>query len=171
MNLANLINALLFQSAWFACVIGGAAGTSIWGGGTLAALTVFALLRDRWRSDLSWAAAAAATGFVLDTLWIRLGVLDYGATPYAPLWIVMLWAAVGLTLNHSLGFFARRPWLGAVLAGATAPVSYLAGARLGGVVVPEPVLLAGISVVWAGVFYMAFACSGRRGAAIVAAAR
>jgi len=171
MNFPNLINALLFQGAWFACVMGGAAGSSLWGAGTLAALTTFVLLRNRWRSDLTWAAAAAVTGFVLDTLWIRLGILDYGATEYAPLWIVMLWAAVGLTLNHSLGLFAERPWLGALLAGATAPLSYLAGERLGGVVVPDPMLLGGVSLVWAGVFYLAFVCSGRSGTALAAAAR
>jgi hypothetical protein len=152
----NLLNAALFQGAWFACVLGGAAGTSAWGAGAVAGLLAFAAIRDRLRSDLAYAAVGAAVGFALDTLWIQAGVLDYAGAAVAPAWIVLLWAGVGLTLNHSMAPFALRPWLGAMLAGASAPLSYLGGERLGAVTVPEPMLLGVVAVAWMAVFGVAF---------------
>jgi len=152
----NLANAVLFQGAWFACVLGGAAGTSVWGAGAVAGLLAFAAVRDRLRSDLVYAAAGASVGFALDTLWIQAGVLDYSGAAVAPAWIVLLWAGVGLTLNHSMAPFAQRPWLGAALAGASAPLSYLGGERLGAVVVPEPVLLIVVAIAWMLLFGVAF---------------
>ena len=73
--------------------------------------------------------AAASIGFCLDTLWIRVGVLDYAGASVAPVWIVLLWVGVGLSVNHSLAPFGARPWVGGLLAGLTAPVSYLGGER------------------------------------------
>jgi len=156
MNVLNLLNAALFQGAWFACVLGGAVGSSVWGAGAVLALAAFAALRDRWRTDLVLASIAAAVGFGLDTLWIRAGILDYGGVTFAPAWIVLLWVGVGLTLNHSLALFAPRPWLGGLLAGLGAPLSYLGGERLGAVVVPDPWLLPVISLTWFLVFTVAF---------------
>ncbi|GIS18608.1 MAG: hypothetical protein CM15mP120_05240 [Pseudomonadota bacterium] len=59
-------------------------------------------------------------GLILDSAWIHLGILDFGAdslnvrTTIAPLWIVMLWVAVGLSLFEALGFFVKRPLVGAL---------------------------------------------------------
>lgn len=156
MNGLNLLNAVLFQGAWFACVLGGAVGSSVWGAAAVLVLGAFTALRDHWRTDLALALIAAAVGFGLDTLWIRAGVLDYGGVAFAPAWIVLLWLGVGLTLNHSLSLFASRPWLGGLLAGLGAPLSYLGGERLGAVVVVDPWLLPLISLTWFLVFTAAF---------------
>jgi hypothetical protein len=169
MNRANLLNAGLFQGAWFACVLGGAAGTSVWGAGAVAGLAAFAAFGDRLRSDFAFALAAGLFGFALDTLWIRTGVLDYAGASVAPAWIVLLWVGVGFTLNHSLAVFCARPWLGGLLAGLSAPLSYLGGARLGAVAVPDPWLLGFVALAWWGVFTAAFAVARRtcaRGAAV-----
>ncbi|MEZ5558599.1 MAG: DUF2878 domain-containing protein [Pseudomonadales bacterium] len=160
MSRANLINAALFQTTWFACVLGGAAGSSLWGAAALLGLLTFSARSPHLRADLRLAAAAAVIGFALDTLWIHLGVLDYHGIAFAPAWIVLLWVAVGLTLNHSLSLFAGRPWLGGVLAGACAPLSYLGGERLGAVAVPDPWLLALVAAAWFFTFALAFALAG-----------
>jgi hypothetical protein len=157
MNRANLVNALLFQAAWFGCVLGGSIGSIRWGAMALAGMVAFAAMRDRLRSDLGWALAAAGVGFCLDTLWIRIGVLDYSGAGVAPVWIVLLWASVGLSVNHSLAPFVARPWIGGTLAGLSAPVSYLGGERLGAVVVSDPVQLALVAAVWCAVFTVGFA--------------
>jgi len=157
MSGANLVNALLFQAAWFGCVLGGSVGSSRWGAMAVAGMVAFAAMRERWRSDLAWALAAAGVGFCLDTLWIRIGVLDYSGADVAPPWIVLLWAGVGLSLNHSLAVFVARPWIGGVLAGLSAPVSYLGGERLGAVVVSDPLQLALVAAAWCAVFTAGFA--------------
>ena len=74
----------------------------------------------------------------------------------------MLWMGVGLTLNHSLALFAPRPWLGGLMAGAAAPLSYLGGERLGGVGVPDPALLVLVAAAWFALFTLAFALVGGR---------
>ena len=161
MSRANLVNAGLFQLTWFACVLGGAAGSSVWGAVALASLLAFSGARPFLRSDLTLAAVLGLVGLGLDTLWIRTGVLDYGSA-IAPAWIIMLWMGVGLTLNHSLSLFANRPWLGGLMAGAAAPLSYLGGERLGGVAVPDPWLLGVVAAAWFALFTLAFALVGGR---------
>lgn len=158
MKYANLINIGLFQLTWFACVVGGA----LWG---LTALCL--MLGFSWRSgllaaDAVCAAVAAIVGVCLDTLWIQTGVLDFYGFAVAPLWIVMLWIGVGLSVNHGLAYFKARPMLGGALAAVSAPVCYLSGAALGAVSVPNPALLAAVSAAWFGVFWLGFAKFGTR---------
>jgi len=173
MNPKTLLNAALFQVAWFACVLGGARDSSVWGLVSVSALLVFALAAPTRRSDLAMGVAAAAVGFLVDTLWIRTGILDYQGATVAPWWIVLLWVGVGLTINHSLALFKARPWLGGVLAGASAPLSYLAGERLGAVTIADPWLLPVVSLVWAALFVVAFTVAAEAGrpAATLAARR
>lgn len=160
MTRPQLQNAALFQVTWFACVIGGAAGTAVWGALALAALAAATLRRGTLGADLILAGAAAAVGFLLDTLWIRLGILDFAGDRVAPLWIVLMWAAVALTVHHSLSVLKARPWLGGALAGATAPLCYLGGERLGAVSVVVPVQLAVVAAVWMLLFVLTFTLVG-----------
>ncbi len=148
----NVLNAVFFQTTWFGCVLGG-----IFGG----APGVAALVWHSWRTrslaaDVPTAVLWMLAGWALDTLWVQLGVLDYGL-PVAPLWIAMLWFGVALTLNHSLSFLIERPLLGALLAAGAAPASYLGGERLGSIVVPDPWLLSVVAVSWGCIFYVTFA--------------
>jgi hypothetical protein len=159
MRHGNLINGVLFQAAWFACVLGAAHGTSLWGAVVLAGLFAYSAAAATPRRDLIAAASAAAVGFVVDTAWIRTGILSYGGAGLAPVWIVMLWVAVGLSVNHSLAMFKLRPWLGGLLAGAGAPLSYLAGERFGAVVVTAPQQLWMVSVAWFVLFALTFTLS------------
>lgn len=152
MNLHTLVNAGLFQITWFAAVAGG----------TTAAIAACGLLathvmaRGEVRADLTLAAVLGAIGFGLDTLWIQIGVLDYHGSVLAPTWIVALWVALGLSLNHSLAMFLGRPRLAAVLVAGACPMSYLGGAALGAVTVPSPGLLVIVALTWAGLFAAVF---------------
>lgn len=157
------INAIVFQLTWFACVLGGTA----WGSVALAALGFNAYAasdgREPLRTDLKLALILGGFGWLLDTAWVQLGLLDYG-TATAPVWILLLWLAVALTLNHSLRFLQGRPVLGGVLAGCAAPGSYLTGESLGAVTVPHNLGLLAIGVAWACVFYVLFSTLSSRSA-------
>lgn len=148
MNLHTLLNAGLFQVTWFAAVMGG----TLVGVAACSVLAAHALARGSARADLTLAAVLGVVGFVLDTLWIQTGVLDYHGASLAPPWIVALWVAVGLSINHSLSVFLGRPWLAAVAVGAACPFSYLGGAALGGVTIPELGQLTVVGCAWGGLF-------------------
>ena len=107
------LNILGFQVVWLLCVYG--AGNGNWLPGLAAAL-LFSLItlsfsKDR-QSDLRTLAIALPIGFVMDSLLVKSGCLDF-ASPFpwenlAPLWIMSLWLGFALTLNHSLQSIYRR---------------------------------------------------------------
>lgn len=151
-----LTNAILFQATWFACVIGGAAGAPGWGFAGVLALLAFSWSVGTLQRDLRLLAVLGLIGFVVDTAWITLGVLDYGERALAPSWIVALWLGFALTVNHSMGWLRQKPLLAAALAAVFAPVTYLAGARFGAVEIADPLGLALISGAWAVMFLLLF---------------
>jgi len=130
----TLINAVLYQATWFASVLGAARGW--WWSGALV-LGIFAgwQLADR-RSrgvDLRLVAAALGCGFLIDTSLVWSGSVNFAApVPFdalAPLWILVLWAAFALTLNHSLAILQKHLWVAALLGAVGAPLAYMAAAR------------------------------------------
>lgn len=84
------------------------------------------------RADAHALLAALACGLCIDGIAAGSGLVRYAApTPaiLAPLWIILLWGAFALTLNHSLAWFARRPWSAAALGAIGGPLAYLGAAR------------------------------------------
>jgi hypothetical protein len=158
--LATLINAGLFQLTWFGCVVGGAAGEPWWGAPALIGLFVYAAIRKSFWADMSLLAVLLPIGWLLEVVWIDNGILIYGQDG-VPIWILMLWAGVALTVNHSLAWFQRYPFCGAALAAVAAPLCYLGGERLDAVLVPEPLQLVWVSLAWLIVFYAMFTLASR----------
>jgi len=138
MNRDFWINQGLFQAAWPACVIGAAYGT-LWFGLIVVGAMVAWQLHDARRhpTDLRLLLLCLIAGFVLDSLFVQAGILVY-ATPWpssgvAPLWIMLLWVALALVINHSMSAFQNRLWLLSILGGIGSPMSYFAGSRFGAV--------------------------------------
>jgi hypothetical protein len=147
----KIVNLLLFNLNWFACVIGGAA----WGSMGLIALLTYSAYVGSWRTDIRLALSLAVCGWIVDSLWIYFGVLDYG-TAYAPVWIVMLWVGLAFTLNHSMSPFISKPLIGGLAAAVAAPLTYLSGAALGAVNVLNATGILLISLVWCVLFFGIF---------------
>ena len=133
-----LVNFVLFQLGWFACVIG--AGRGAPAAGTIFALLIVVAHVVRAASpieEMKLLGVALALGLVWDsalasTGWIRFtsGVVVDGV---APPWILALWALFATTLNVSLGWLKGRPLVAALLGAVAGPLSYWAGARLGAI--------------------------------------
>jgi hypothetical protein len=127
---AWLPNMLAFQATWLAAV--GGAGRGWWWCGPLA-LAVFAawqLPASRWpRADALLMLVAGIVGFGLDTLWVRLGLIEFAQPmPWvhvAPAWIVALWMGFALTLNHSMAVLKTRPAAAMVLGALGGPLAYV----------------------------------------------
>jgi len=138
MNRDTVINQAFFQLSWPACVIGAAyswlwAGVLVVGGMMLWQLQA----SRRHRLDVRMLVICLPLGFVMDSAWIQLGLLDFAAPwpseNFAPLWILLLWIALALVINHSLSVFKSRLLLIGVIMGIGSPLSYYAGSRFGAV--------------------------------------
>ncbi|MFC3714563.1 DUF2878 domain-containing protein [Luteimonas soli] len=127
---ANLVG---YQLVWFAVVIA-AAQQRPW----LAVAAALAFTGAQWRasreraSDARLVVCAVALGIVFDGALAGSGWLRYAsALPavLAPVWILALWAAFAMTLNHSLALLQRRTWLATALGAIGGPLAYLGAAR------------------------------------------
>lgn len=154
---AFLLNYLAYQTGWCAAIIGAAYGLGTPGAAVALALTAghLWLAHDR-AGELVLVCAALATGWLVESWQIGSGTYRIlagepaaGAAP--PLWLLALWAQFATTFRFSLASVMGRP-LRAMLFGAIGgPLAFLAGERLGAVVLQAPVLsgLARLVVAWA----------------------
>jgi len=150
-----VINMLLFQAGWFACVLGAATGRPWIGAIAATAIVAWHLARAmRPMREFALVGAAVAAGAVFETLlvqsgWVRFdqGVLLAGTAPY---WMVALWANFATTLNVSLRALRPYPWLAALFGAIGGPTAYWAGAGLGAMeFVAVGLALAAIGAGWA----------------------
>lgn len=127
---ANLVG---YQLVWFAIVISASRGQPWWGiVSALVFVAVQFLYSENRAADARALVAAFACGFLLDGALAATGWLQY-ASPLlslpAPIWILTLWLAFAMTLNHSMVFLRGKPVLAAVLGGVGGPLAYLGAAR------------------------------------------
>ncbi len=153
--MAAWLNAVGYQLVWFAAVAGAGRQTPWWG---VLAAAVFVAVQVAFsaqrRSDLRLLAVALALGVALDGTLAASGWLHYAAQRpgfQAPLWILAIWSAFALTLNHSLRLLQGRPAWASLLGAVGGPLAYLGAARGFGAVefvAPAAALIA-VALAWA----------------------
>lgn len=132
----SLLNLLVFQAGWFACILGAAYNRSFVG--PLAAVVLLALdfsfVSDRKRSA-ALILAVGGIGTAIDTFLGLIKVFSFKndllPTWFCPLWLTALWMIFASTLPVSLKWLTGRPWLSAPLGAIVGPISYYAGAEFG----------------------------------------
>ena len=134
----RIINIILFECGWFACVLGGASGKILAGFLVALAIVVLHLLRsEQWRTELALVLSAMLIGFTWDSALVFSGWIHYPhgqLFPYTvPVWIVMMWDLFATTLNVSLNWLKQRVLLSMVFGAIGGPMAFLGGARLGAV--------------------------------------
>lgn len=131
--MAILCNAVGYQLVWLIAVAGAARDRQWWGVAAAAVFAGLVLLHSRQRAaDLLLVAIALALGLLLDGGLALSGWLQYAAAQpalAAPAWILAIWAAFALTINHSLGFLQGRPAWAGLIGAIGGPLAYLAAAR------------------------------------------
>ncbi len=137
-----VLNFVLFQLAWFACVLGGANNLAL--AGTLAvgfAVAVHLYLVPHFRAELALLASVALIGTAWDSIIVSVGLMSYPSGTFAPgiapHWIIAMWVNFAVTLNVSMNWLKGRPLIGAVFGGVGGPLAYLTGYKLGGVTSPD----------------------------------
>jgi Protein of unknown function (DUF2878) len=128
-------NFILYEVAWFACVLGAAHGRP-WFGVCLAimSMAVAGAISKIRRVDLCLIVFAGAIGFVMDSTLVLCGLLQFPAKASvgwpSPIWMVALWASFAMTLNGCLDWLKSRFGLASLLGAIGGPLAYAAGERM-----------------------------------------
>jgi hypothetical protein len=139
----RLVNGVLYQTGWFACVLGAGLGHGTIGAAAAAVLMAghLAASPDR-RTDLRTIIGTLAIGGVVEGLQIAAGTyVSLGGSapgPLPPLWLLALWAHFATTFRYSLRALVARPWAAVLFGAVGGPVAFLAGERLGAVTLTRP---------------------------------
>ena len=151
----KVINFVLFQIGWFACVLSGAAMQPLIGALVAAAIIAWHVWRAQQPSrEIILLLIAMLVGALWDSLLVWQAWLDYPAGMLlpntAPYWIIIMWALFASTLNLSLRWLKDHLLISVILGAVAGPLAYYAGARLGAVdfVQPTAALIA-LALGWA----------------------
>jgi hypothetical protein len=151
-KISALINFILFQIGWFACVWG-AANDYGWLGPILVAVTVplqVFLLTECHNEETRFVIICGSTGFLLETalvlgnVYLPGGQLDVWLCPP---WMAALWFNFAMLVSISLSWLKGKHLLAAMLGGLFGPVAYWGGEKLGAITVAD--------AFWAGYFPLA----------------
>ena len=151
-------NFVLFQAAWFACILGAAhQQISIAIGVSAVCIGIYLWLHANAVSEYKFLLKALIYGLVVDTLLIQLGWIRFESpwpsVAISPIWMWALWLVFATTLKESMAWLQGKYALGAGLGAIAGPLCYEAGVRLGAAQWPNPEIqvfgLIYLAVVWA----------------------
>ena len=125
-----LINSMLFNAAWFGCVLLGdkfAAVVLIWA-------VIHLFYRRLFKTELLTLFIITLLGIAVDTTLMHLGILMFDSDSYIiPFWLMMIWLAFAMTINGCLKPLQNNMTLQYLVGAIFPPLSYMAGASLGAV--------------------------------------
>ncbi|MFT5136014.1 MAG: hypothetical protein ACI9XU_000658 [Arenicella sp.] len=156
LRMSALINAVLFQMLWFACVLGSSQAL-LWPAVLMMGVMIVWQLHPgrRHPNDMKVLLGAVVLGLIIDTIWVSFGFMvfkDPRPVPWlSPAWIIIMWAGFALTINHSMSWLSQHPMLPALMGLIGGPLAYFAGQRLGAVeYLTDPVLISCmLAIAWA----------------------
>jgi hypothetical protein len=109
---------------------------------------------NRWR-EFQFILLVGVLGMVVDSLSKITGLLSYNGDILqvawlAPLWIGALWLQFASTLNSSLAWLQDNYLIALVMGAIFGPLSYLGGARLGALSLPQDktVTIIALAIIW-----------------------
>ena len=153
-----VVNFVLFQLGWLACVVGGAQGWALWG----ALFSLLIVLRhlqcaQDMRKETHLLLLAGAIGLVWESALVNAGLLIYpdpiaelAGIALAPYWILTLWLIFATTFNVSMRWLKTRLWLAVPFGAIGGPLAFVAGEKLDAVIIPEPqTTLVVLAIGWA----------------------
>jgi hypothetical protein len=142
---AKVLNFIVYQAGWFACVLGAAYGWPWLGTGlVIMALAMHVRAAPQPRAELTLILLAVLIGAVWDSALALSGVVHFAngslIDSTAPHWMLALWALLASTLNLSLAWIKTNVWAAIALGGLGGPLAYLGGARAGALTLPDTAL-------------------------------
>ena len=146
--LYTLTNAIVFQVGWFVCILFG----SFWAGlFTFFAFAFHFSTSVTRKADSLAVVLCVAIGLVHDSILLHGNFIHFQeGNSFSPLWLICLWALLGINLHHSLRWIYQRPLISACLGAVCGPLTYVAGIRLSSAEWTSPLLetMPLIAVLW-----------------------
>jgi hypothetical protein len=148
-----LLNVVLFQIGWWACVLSAANNYAVQAALALAAIVAIQILiHVSPVRALLLALVCLSLGAAIESIFAAAHVTAYQSADLmlglAPVWMAGLWALLSTTLDVSLRWLRGRWLLGITLGAAAGAMSYAGGARLGALSLPRGYSLWVIAAVW-----------------------
>ena len=130
----KIVNFVSFYFAWPRCVLPAAKGLPLLGPILCLPLILihfFVTCEAKERSrEFRLMMFATLLGFVLDSILWKLNLVVYTPSPwpqpFAPLWILALWATFANAFRFSLAWLSRHPLLPFVFGAAGGPLGFFA---------------------------------------------
>lgn len=150
-----VINIILFQIGWFACVLTAASNQPLVGAIiSLFIIVSHVLISKQYKQEIRIIVIAMIIGLFWDSLIVSAGWITYTSGMLndfiAPYWIVLMWALFATTLNYSLSWMKEKLLLSVVFGAIAGPLAYYAGMKLGAVeFTNETNALVALSIGWA----------------------
>jgi hypothetical protein len=136
-NKKIIVNAIGFQLAWFICVQGNDFFAAL---AAIASIIFYQMMFNTRLKTWKILIAFALLGYLGDGIISIIFNLDYSGSlddgnhlsVLAPLWLLSLWLAFATTLNHSMQWLFKTPYLTVFVALFFVPISYFAGITMSG---------------------------------------
>ena len=164
----SLINYALYQTGWFACVLGASwrrpgVGLSI----ALVLIGAHVVLSPKRNVEVGLVLFATVVGAAVEIFQIAAGTYHFTSGTvdgvWPPPWLLVMWAQFATTFRFGLRRVIAQPLPAALFGAAGGPVAFIAGQRLGAVTLLPPVThgLLRLSVTW-GIALVVFSVVVRR---------
>lgn len=155
-----LVNFAGFELAWLSSVMGGAREMPWLGPVAVLVVMIIHLSAARKPFDeVLLILCCAVIGACFDSVLVASGWVTYKAGLFndylAPYWIITMWMLFATTLNVSMRWLRGKPRVAALFGLVGGPVTYLAGEKLGGIVLSSPeAAMVALGVGWAAIMPM-----------------
>lgn len=159
---STLFNYVLYQTGWFACILGAAWHRPMTGFGIAVLLTAVHVWRAEDRAAESRLILLALTlGVAVEGLQVWNGTYAQFTSGsvmawMAPPWLLAMWAQFATTFRFSMRGVMAHPWRAMVFGLVGGPIAFLAGERLGAVTLARPLVpaLLQLAIAWGVALYL-----------------
>lgn len=161
-NIRLILNIVLFQIGWFACILLSPHWAYISCVSILSAHFIWVVPKGRRMTEAGALIKVLVVGAVLEVLYFRWAVLiREDGILFPPIWLLLIWLMFATTFSHSLVWLRSKLYLAVIFAAIAAPMSYYAGAQLNTQVsfnASSTMSVMVISITWALVFPLLIYC-------------
>lgn len=139
MNARLIINFVLFQLSWFACVIGASKAVPWLGVAVTALVVVWHIVQaPHKKPEIQLVLICLLIGGIFDQAIVSLELISYmhpgWSSALVPAWILAMWLAFSTILNVGLRWMHGRYMVAVVFGAIGGPLAYIGAANLGAVI-------------------------------------